>query len=127
MVLFRSIHSHDVKNDDDLRLWTMRFFANARSAPTKLDAVSSVATIPAAVAGREAAQLCAWLSAKGYRYSTECGLGGAVAIVEDVHEDGRMCVCLDGGSRSTVQEWRSERRAQTAYVHSPTLTSLGVI
>lgn len=82
----------------------------SRSPPTRLPIAS--ATPPLAIPLD--AQLCEWLGGLGYRYRTDCALGGAVAIVEDATEDERLCVCLDGGMGATLPEWREERRAQIA-------------
>lgn len=111
MVLFRSVAPKDVTNPDDLRLWTMQFFARGA------DKAGPSPPAPKAAAGRSATlsnQLHDWLALRGYRFTTECALGGAVAIVEDSIDDQRLCVCLDGGVGATLPEWIDERRAQLA-------------
>ena len=123
MVLFRSIGIEHVTNAEDLRLWTLQFFARA-GAPLYLAGRSSGAGGGSRGATSSAAQrdgssglesqLCAFLASLGFRFSTECALGGAVVIVEDAEEDGRLCVCLDGGMGATYLDFRDERRAQTA-------------
>ena len=134
MVLFRSIGVEHVSNGDDLKLWTLQFFARSRpslpSARTPLPPLSAAAAAGAACrssgSGLGAAgigvprslslemALVEWLAARGYRATTECALGGAVCIVEDAQQDERLCVCLDGGMGATMAEWRNERHAQTA-------------
>ena len=123
MVLFRSIGIEHVTNAEDLRLWTLQFFARA-GAPIHLAGRSTGAGGGSRGATSSAAQrdgssglesqLCAFLASLGFRFSTECALGGAVVIVEDAEEDGRLCVCLDGGMGATYLDFRDERRAQTA-------------
>jgi very-short-patch-repair endonuclease len=98
----------------------MQFFARASHREAQHAARSPAPLPPPGAAPRQRAsvtldlQLRGWLETKGYRYTTECSVGGAVAIVEDASADERLCVCLDGGIGTTLTEWRDERRAQTA-------------
>ena len=78
MVLFRSLDAQHVSNPDDLKGWTIAFFA-AAAAPRR------AASRPAAAAGKSAAaassaplpaeaQLLAWLVARGYQVGVMCSL-----------------------------------------------------
>ena len=141
MVLFHSIRPEHVSNPDDLRLWTLQFFERAnRPGGTKPGALAAAVAAAAAAAaaplsssaalppppplprpaGRSAlgraalspeAQLHEWLGSRGYRFSTDCALGGAVAVAEDALEDERLCVCLDGGMGTTLAEWAAAAAA----------------
>ena len=65
MVLFRSLDAQHVSNPDDLKGWTIAFFA---AAAGKSAAAASSAPLPAE------AQLLAWLVARGYQVGVMCSL-----------------------------------------------------
>mmetsp|Transcript_29332 Transcript_29332/g.72288 ORF Transcript_29332/g.72288 Transcript_29332/m.72288 type:complete len:435 (-) Transcript_29332:111-1415(-) len=107
MVLFRSLAAKDVTNADDLKRWTMAFFASG-GAPAHLGS----ARVAVAAAHTPEGQLERWLSEQGFRFSSECSVAGSVVVVEDAADDRRLCVCLDGGAGGTLSEYRAQLREQ---------------
>jgi len=114
MVLFRSVAPRDMANADDLRVWTMQFFQREGKAEPPARASAGPARSSASRSATLTSQLCDWLAQRGFRFSLDCAVGGAVAIVEDATDDNRLCVCLDGGAGATLTGWVEERRAQIA-------------
>ena len=113
MVLFRSLNPADMSNSEDLKVKTIQFFraAHTASASGGGGAESSRGRKRASESTVEG-QLLAWLDQEGYSYDNSCSIAGSVAVVEDVYEDRRLCVTLDGSNSSALTDWMSESKEQ---------------
>ena len=87
MVLFHSLGPSDISNPDDLKLKTVQFFARGGGSTLGV----SLGGAPSAGGGRQLsgdrpktaeAELCDWLERNGYKYKSDCAIGGSVAVAE---------------------------------------------
>ena len=123
MVLFRSVDTKDISNRSDLKVATIRFFSQdgGGGGGGGLDRVrgAGAAALSSSGSGGGAfadstveGQLFAWLERSGLHFDESCSIAGSLVVIEDCTEDRRLCVCLDGGSGSTLAEWRGAMREQ---------------
>ena len=113
MVLFRSLNPVDISNREDLKLSTMNFFMKMSSSDASGGAAKPRKQhqhlfTDSTVEG----QVFAWLDSNGYQYDSACSIGGSIAVLEDVAEDRRLCLCLDGGNGTNLHDWRMQCREQ---------------
>ena len=94
MVLFRSLDAQHVSNPDDLKGWTLAFFAAAAAPRRAVSRPAAAAAAGTSVAASSAplpaeAQLLAWLVARGY----QVGVGRAQVVATRIQAAAMLQPC----------------------------------